>query len=399
MRVAVVTGSRADYGLLRPTIAALRKDPRFDVIVLATAMHLDAAFGATVAEIEADGHPLIRVEIPQVTPRVGDVARRTGAATIAFTEALRDGRTELLFVLGDRFEMLAAALAATSLELPIAHLHGGELSEGSLDDATRHCVTKLAHLHFVAARPYAERVCQLGEEAWRVHIVGAAALESIASLPMLGREELARALGLDDLTAPLLCLTLHATSLDPGAAEDQARAVTTAVDDVLADRGTIVVTLPNDDPGSHVVRQEMLRWAQHTESVHAFPSLGQLRYLSLLSCADAVLGNSSSALLEAPSFGLPVVNVGDRQRGRLMAANVISCPAGRQPIAQALRYALTAEFRASLADLRSPFGDGDVSRRILTALASAGRLPQLRDKRFIDLPDGPWRDTLAFGAT
>jgi GDP/UDP-N,N'-diacetylbacillosamine 2-epimerase (hydrolysing) len=394
MKVAVVTGSRADYGLLRPTIAALSSDPRFELALMVTAMHLDPVHGLTVREVEADGHRFVRVPIPAEQEIPGDVGRRLGHATLAFTEALAADPPDLLLVLGDRFEILAASLAATGLELPIAHLHGGELSEGSLDDATRHCVTKLAHLHFVATRAYGERVCQLGEEPWRVHVVGAAAIESIRSLPLVGRDELAEALELEALPSPLLAFTLHSTSLGPERAGEEARAVVAGVEDALNGGGTVIVTLPNDDPGSEQTRTEMLRWAEASETVHAYRSLGQLRYLSLLRNADAVVGNSSSALIEAPSFHVPVVNVGDRQRGRLLAANVVSCAATRQDVADALRRALTPEFRRSLAQVPSPYGEGDVSRRILEVLAAAPDGRALRNKRFVDLPDGPWRESL-----
>ncbi len=394
-----MTGTRADYGLLRPTIAALRDDPRFEPVLMVTAMHLDPVHGLTVNDVAADGQPFVRVPIPAEQEVPGDVGRRLGHATLAFTEALWAAEPDLLLVLGDRFEILAAALAATGLELPIAHIHGGELSEGSLDDATRHCITKLAHLHFVAARVYAERVCQLGEEPWRVHVVGAAAIESIRSLPLLERDALAAELELPALPSPLIAFTLHSTSLGPERAGAEAREVVAGVDDVLAGDGAVVVTLPNDDPGSAQTRAEVLRWSEASPSVHAYRSLGQLRYLSLLRWADVVLGNSSSALLEAPSFSLPVVNIGDRQRGRLMAANVLSCPATRDAVAATLRRALDPGFRASLDGVPSPFGEGHTSRRILEVLAAAPDRARLRDKRFADLPDGPWRASLALGTT
>jgi UDP-hydrolysing UDP-N-acetyl-D-glucosamine 2-epimerase len=396
LKVAVVSGSRADYGLLRPTIRALRDDPRFELAVLVTAMHLEAEYGSTVAEIEADGHPITRVEIARGGHERGDFARRLGHATIAFTDALAANDADALLALGDRFEVLAAALAATSLGLPIGHMHWGELSEGSLDDATRHSVTKLAHLHFVAAREYGERVCQLGEEPWRVHVVGAAAIESIRELELLDGDRLTAELELDALEAPVIALTLHPGSLEPERAGSEAVAVTAAVDEVLNGHGTVIVTLPNDDPGSEATRAELLRWSEAAARVHAFASLGQRRYLSLLRNADAVVGNSSSAIIEAPSFRVPVVNVGERQRGRIMAPNVLSCAAVQGEIADTLRQALSPGFRASLADLNSPYGDGDVSRRILDALLATPRAV-LRDKHFFDLPDAPWRAALELG--
>jgi len=396
LRVAVVSGSRADYGLLRPTITALRDDPRFELELLVTAMHLEEEHGLTVTEIEADGYDFTRVPIDGQTSNHGDFGRRIGRATVSFTDVLTECGAEIVLVLGDRFEVLATALAATALGLPIAHIHGGELSEGSLDDATRHCVTKLAHYHFVATRAYGERVCQLGEQPWRVHVVGAAAIESIRELDLLDSDALMPRLGLNALETPLIALTLHPVSLEPELAGTQARIVTAAVDEVLDGHGTVVLTLPNDDPGSRSTRAELLGWSEASERVHAFASLGQHRYLSLLSNADAVVGNSSSAIIEAPSFRVPVVNIGARQRGRIMARNVLSCPPARDEIVRTLRQALDPGFRASLADLMSPYGDGDVSRRILDVLAATSRL-QVRDKQFYDLPDGSWRASLEFG--
>lgn len=398
MRVAIVSGSRADYGLLRPTIQAMRADPRFEPALLVTAMHLQPCYGRTISEIEADGIP-IAARVPAGGPvdQPGDFGRNLGTATISFTDALSACHPDLLLVLGDRFEILAASLAATGLSLPIAHMHGGELSEGSLDDATRHCVTKLAHLHLVAAPEYAERVLQFGEEPWRIHVVGAAGLESILSLDLLERDALAAALGLPRLEPPLISLTLHAASLTPARSAEEAAAVAGAVDDVLQDAGTVIVTLPNDDPGSGAVRERLQAWTAERDRVHAFDSLGQLRYLSLLRHADAVVGNSSSAVLEAPAFAVPVVNVGDRQRGRIHPANVISVPAERTAIATALGTALTPAFRESINDMVNPYGDGRVSHRVLNALARAPEPARLREKRFVDLPDGDWR-VLASGA-
>ena len=395
MKVAVVTGSRADYGLLRPTLCALRDDPGFDPCLLATAMHLDPEHGETLAQIEADGHAIAAlVPAGARVRRREDFARNLGCATVAFSEALAACRPDVLLVLGDRFESLAAALAATGQGIPIAHMHGGELSEGSLDDSLRHCVTKLSHLHFVATRSHAERVCQLGEDPSAVYVVGAAGPESIRGLEPLDRAQLADALELQGLATPLLALTFHPASLDPERAGMHAAALTSAVDDVLGGDGCVIVTLPNDDPGNASVRAHLLSWARARENVHVYVTLGQHRYLSLLSHADAVLGNSSSAIIEAPSFRVPVVNVGERQRGRLAAENVLTCEATRPAIAAALRRALDPTFRIALSDLENPYDQGDVSARVLEVL-SAAPLADLLDKRFFDLQDGPWRARLS----
>lgn len=390
-----MTGTRADYGLLRPTIAAVHEDERFELQLIVAGMHLEERYGMTVDEIEADGFPIAdRVPTGDAAEAEGGVATATERALAGFGAALRRGRPGVLLVLGDRYDALAAALAATLQGVAVGHLHGGERSEGSIDDAMRHAITKLAHLHFVATREYAERVVQLGEEQWRVHLTGAAALESIATLDLLGRDALAAELGLSALESPVVSLTLHPTSLEPGAAQKEAEATVAALDAAVGEVGTVIVSLPNDDPGNEATRAVLERWVADRQTAHAFASLGQLRYLSLLSHTDVVVGNSSSGLLETPSFRVPVVNIGDRQAGRVRAANVIDVPATVAEITVALERALDPAFRDGLRDLRSPYGEGDVSRRVLEALASAPPLEQLRRKSFVDLPEGPWRAAL-----
>lgn len=394
-KVAVVTGSRSDYGLLRPIVRGLESDPRFTLQLLVSATHLQAQYGLTVTDIEADGLPIAaRIDTGDIRTRE-DVGRSFAEGVQGFTHHLAALGSEALLVLGDRHEALSAALAATGLGIPIAHIHGGELSEGSIDDAHRHCLTKLAHIHFVATRLYGERVCQLGEDPGRVFVVGAPAVEAIGSLPLLERASLSRALGGIALGRPLIALTLHPASLEPDSAAAEATKVVAALDSVVDVEATVVVTLPNDDLGNLETRRVLLDYSNRRDNVHAFAALGQLRYLSLLRHADVVVGNSSSGLIEAPSFQLPVVNIGDRQRGRLRAANVIDAKPETLAVAAALRRALDPAFRASLAQLQSPFGDGHTSEKVIEVLAAFDK--DVRQKRFFDLPDRPWRATLVFG--
>ena len=394
-RVAVVTGSRADYGLLRPTLAALHADPRFELSLLVCAMHLSARFGGTAEEVERDGFPIAaRIDTAPEDDEPGAHGRRLALALDGFTRAMCQSRPDVLLLLGDRYEMLAAALAASGLGITIAHMHGGELSEGSLDDAMRHSITKLAHLHLVAARVYGERVCQLGERPESVRVVGAAGIEAIRTLAALERGELAAELGLSELGAPLIVVTLHPESQHPEAAGAQAREVAAALEALAGEGATLVVTLPNDDPGNAASREELLALCERAPRAHAFDSLGQHRYLSLLSHADLMVGNSSSGLLEAPAFGLPVVNVGDRQRGRLESEGVLSCPIERGSILAAARRALEPGFRAALSGKPGPLGSGRVSEAVVSALDELSADGPPPDKRFLDLPDGPWREGL-----
>jgi UDP-hydrolysing UDP-N-acetyl-D-glucosamine 2-epimerase len=395
-KIAVVTGSRADYGLLRPTLRALSSDARFELQLLVAAMHLSEQYGLTVREIDDDGFPIAaRVETPDVQAPE-DLGRAFSEAIAGFGAAFARLGPDFLVVLGDRHEILSAALAATGFGIAIAHVHGGELSEGSVDDSLRHCVTKLAHIHFVANRLYGERVCQLGEQPDHVYVVGAPALEVIRGLELLDREQLADALGEITLRRPLVVLTLHPASLDPDAAAGEAHAVVRGVARVIGKDGTVVITLPNDDLGNVQTRRALLEYAEEEPNVFAFQALGQLRYLSLLSHADAMVGNSSSGLIEAPAFDLPTINVGDRQRGRLRASNVLDCESSVDAVANTLTRALNSNFRASLAGMENPYGSRDTSARILDVLASTNA-DEVRDKRFFDLPEGQWRSEIPFG--
>lgn len=391
-----MTGTRADYGLLRPTLLRLRDDPRFELQLIVCAMHLDPKFGNTVAEIEADGLPIIaRLQLPAGEDR-SEYAGQIGRGVTEFAAMLSGLAPDFLLLLGDRHEILSAALAAATLQIPIAHVHGGELSEGSLDDAMRHCIVKLSHFHFVAAREYAERVCQLGEQPSRVFNVGAAGIESIKSLDLLDRAELSSQLGVD-LTEPVATVTFHPESLDDRSAERHAAQLVDALEHAFGDAGTVVVTLPNDDLGNRPVRDALRALAERSERVHAFDSLGQLRYLSLLATADVVIGNSSSGLIETPSFKLPTVNIGERQAGRIRSANVIDAPIEGDAIVAAIEQALEPEFRERLADSVSPYGDGNVSARVLDLLASIPLDRSVIIKRFVDLP-GEWRNDLRLGS-
>lgn len=398
IKVAIVTGNRADFGLLRPTIEAMLEDERFEPRLIATAMHLSPTFGNTIEEIEARRLEIAaRVETEPELDEPGAFGRRIGAAVLGFNQELGRLDPDLVLVLGDRYEMLGAALAATGLGIPIAHIHGGELSLGSLDDAMRHSITQLSHLHFVAARPYAERVVQLGAQPDRVHIVGAAGLEAIRRGELADEVVLRELLGGLELEAPVAAVTFHPASLEPDLAGGQTDELCRALTEVFGERGTVVITLPNDDPGNDAVRERLWFLANERENVHAFDSLGSAGYLGLLRSADVVIGNSSSAILEAPSFGLPAVNVGDRQHGRLMAENVISTDPEASAIVKGIEQGLDPAFREGLRELKSPFGDGNVSARILEAIAAAPPGEELRRKRFHDLPDGPWRESLDLG--
>src|SRR5207247_2822634 len=322
--------SRSDWGHLVPVLEAIRDASDLDLRLFIAGMHLSADFGCTVKEIEAQGWPIaerIAMLEPGASPEA--MAASTGRGIAGFAGAYARQRPDLVVVLGDRFEMLAAAVAALPFALPVAHIHGGEVSEGAMDNQIRHAITKLAHLHFASALVHAKRIGNMGEEAWRIHNVGAPGLDRLAGLSALPRETLARELRLPGEGAWHL-VTFHPVTLEY-------RDTASHVDELLAALekidGTLVITYPNADTSGRVIIDRLEEFAdRYPGRCRLVPSLGERLYLSLLSHADVMIGNSSSGLIEAPSFGLPVVNIGARQRGRLRGANVIDVAPSREEI-------------------------------------------------------------------
>lgn len=386
-RICIVTGSRAEYGLLRPVIDGVLADPALELQLVATGMHLSSEFGSTWREIEADGIPIAaRVEMLLGSDTAVGVTKSTGLGMIGFADAFARLEPDIVVLLGDRFEILAAATAALLAAIPVAHLHGGETTEGAFDEAIRHAVTKMAQLHFVAARPYRDRVIQLGEAPERVFEVGGLGVDAIARIARMSRHELEADLGVD-LAQRSLLITFHPVTLDAGSAEHQLHALLAALDDCEAGT-TLIFTMPNADTGGRALRAIVEDYVAGRPDAHAFTSLGQRRYLSLLGEVDGVVGNSSSGLAEAPSFGIGTVNIGDRQAGRLKASSVIDCDPTRDGIAQALRRLRDADFVASLADTVNPYGRGGAGPAIVDVLRTVS-LDGLVKKRFHDLPTGP----------
>jgi UDP-hydrolysing UDP-N-acetyl-D-glucosamine 2-epimerase len=306
------------------------------------------------------------------------IAASMGIGVQHFAAAYTSAAVDALLLLGDRFEMLAAGVAAVPLGLPVIHVHGGEVTEGAFDDRSRHALTKLSHLHFVATPRSAERVHQMGEEAWRVRVSGAPGLDELVDFEPLPRPELERLIGLT-LDEPPLLVTFHPATLE-GDAKGQARTLV----DVLAGAGPVVMTAPNADPGSKDVLDVLRAFAAGARHAVLVESLGHHAYLSLLSMAAAMVGNSSSGIIEAPSFALPVVNVGCRQAGRERAANVIDVPVDAAAIRRAIAHALDPAFRQSLIGMTNPYGDGRAGQRIADALPALLARPDLLVKRFVD---------------
>ncbi|MHB8919707.1 MAG: UDP-N-acetylglucosamine 2-epimerase [Halothiobacillus sp.] len=383
-RIAVITGTRADYGLLYWLIhdLALAQDIALQLVV--TGMHLMPEFGHTMDEIERDGFPVVAsIDLQLTTDTPESVARSMGVGMIGFAEAFARLQPDLVVILGDRFEMLAAASAAFVQQVPIAHIHGGELTEGALDEGFRHAITKLAALHFTAAEPYRRRVIQMGEQPERVFNVGAPGLDHIRRTTLLSQDALEQALDFC-LGRQNFLVTFHPATLDTEDAASQCRQLLAALDAFPEAR--IVITLPNNDPGGRAMIPLLEAYAaRHAGRCRLYASLGQLRYLSLMRQVQVVIGNSSSGIIEAPSFGAATVNIGDRQRGRLRATSVIDCAPDQTSIEAAIRRALQPSFQANLAVVDNPYGAGDATGRMVAVLRKINPA-DLRHKPFFDLP-------------
>ncbi len=365
-RIAVVTSSRADYGILRWLIADLMADPLIDCKVVVTGSHLVPEAGMTCTAIESDGVEIARrVEIQIASDTKAGMAKSAGLALLSFSDLFADLSPDVVVVLGDRYEMAAIALAAFLVGIPVAHVSGGEKTSGAIDDSLRHVITKVSRFHFVAAEAYQRRVVQLGEQPETVFNVGDPGLDNIHRLDLLDREETARRLGLNP-QRPFFLVTYHPAT---GEKTDQVEVMATMLG--ALDRHTghdIVLTMPNTDAGSHQIGKMAVDFAAvRPGRVHLSPSLGQLLYLSAMRHCAVVVGNSSSGIVEAPALKKPTVNVGRRQEGRLKAASIIDCHMPAE-IGRALETALSEAFQASLAGVVSLYGDMDASRKIHTLL-------------------------------
>ncbi|MGQ0732907.1 MAG: UDP-N-acetylglucosamine 2-epimerase [Acidobacteriota bacterium] len=379
MRVAVVTVGRSDYGILRPVLEKILEEPTLELRLIVGGAHLMEQHGHTIGEIEQDGFEIAERVDMLVAADTPEAAAQSSARGVAgFADAFVRQRPQIVLLLGDRFEMHAAAVAAVPLRIPIAHLHGGEITEGAMDEQYRHALTKLAHLHLVATEDAARRVVQMGEEPWRVIVTGAPGLDNVQARPAGSLDEVAARHGIA-LARPFVLVTYHPETIAAGGSAGAVVELLAALESAPVD---LVFTAPNADPGHVSVLEQVRGFLARRPGAWLVSNLGTHDYFTLMGAASAMVGNSSSGLIEAPSFALPVVNVGDRQRGRLRAANVIDVIATREAIADGLRRALGEAFRASLVDLRNPYGDGRAAARIVNALVGLGGDARLLHKRF-----------------
>lgn len=382
-KVCVVTGTRADYGLLRHVMGEIDSSDELELQIVATGAHLSPEFGLTYREIEADGFTIDRkVEMLLSADTHTAISTSIGLATIGMGQAIDQLQPDLLLLLGDRYEILAAATAALVARVPIAHLHGGEATEGAIDEAIRHSITKMSHLHFVAAQAYRDRVVQLGETPERVHIVGGLGVDSIRRTPLMDRAELESSMGFRFGPRNLL-ITFHPATLERSSASDQLRELLSALKQL--EETHLVFTMPNADTDGRALFSMIEDFVADRAQAVAFASLGYVRYLSCLAVVDGVVGNSSSGLLEAPSFGIGTVNIGDRQTGRLKATSVIDCEPTAEAIGRALGELYSDAFQERLKDVVNPYGHGGASAAIVRIILNTP-LSDLTVKRFHDLP-------------
>lgn len=381
-KICVVTGTRAEYGLLRWVMQGIQDEPDLALQIIATGMHLSPEFGLTYREIEKDGFQIDRkVEMLTSSDTPVGIAKSMGLGMIGFADALNELAPDLLVVLGDRFEIFSAVAAALVARIPVAHLHGGEATEGLIDESIRHAITKMSHLHFVAAEEYRQRVIQLGEQPERVFLVGGLGIDSIKRLKLLDRPELEAALGFR-LGLRNLLITFHPVTLEAATAGEQ-------VDELLAALSSLedtelIFTLPNADTDGRSVIQRIMSFVEQHSNAHVFTSLGQLRYLSCLAHVDGVVGNSSSGLIEVPSFKKGTVNIGDRQRGRLQATSIINCMPKRQEIRDAVNCLYSEPFQTELTQVVNPYGEGGASEKIIRIVKTIA-LDGLLKKQFFDI--------------
>ncbi len=383
MKVCVVTGSRAEYGLLYWTLRELQHDPLISLQLCVTGMHLSPEFGLTYKQIESDGFYINKkIEILLSSDTAVGISKSVGLAIISFSEALDELQPDLVLLLGDRFEALAAATAAMIAKIPIAHCHGGESTEGLIDESIRHSITKMSHIHFTSTEEYRKRVIQLGELPSTVYNVGALGIENINRLVLLDKDEFQKSIGFE-LGRKNILVTFHPVTLEDSTAESQFNELLKALDELSDTK--IIFTKPNADTDGRIIIKLIDEFVkQNPERSIAFVSLGQLRYLSALKYMDVVIGNSSSGLIEVPSFRKATIDIGDRQRGRIKAPSIISCSPDYYSIRKAIIKAFSEDFKNLLLEVKNPYGEKNPSSEIVNVIKNT-EVKSLLKKKFFDL--------------
>ncbi len=381
-KICVITGSRAEYGLLRWLMHGIEEEETLTLQIIVTGMHLERKFGETYKEIESDGFKIDKkIQIISKNNKIQKISNSIGYAITSFGETFEELKPDLVVVLGDRFEIFSAVTAAHVSRIPVAHIHGGEATEGLIDEAFRHAITKMSQLHFVAAEPYRKRVIQLGERPDRTFLVGALGLDGLRNLKLLNKKELESTLGIKFLKKNLL-VTFHPVTLEDSTAEKQIQMLLSAL---AEQKETMVIfTLPNSDPDNEPIFKLIFEFIESNPSAAVFSSVGQSIYFSLISVVDGVIGNSSSGLIEVPSFKKATINIGDRQRGRIAPENVIQCNSDYYQIKEAINKMYSLEFQTQLKTVVNPLDHGGASKKILEIIKNI-KLNNIMKKKFYDL--------------
>lgn len=368
-KICIITGTRAEYGILSHLMHLIEHCDDLHLQIIATNMHLSPEFGLTYKEIENDGflinkkvHMLISSDTENAT------VKSIGLASIGFADAYDDLKPDLILILGDRYEMLAAATAALIYKIPVAHLHGGEITEGAYDDSIRHSITKMSHLHFTSTNEYRKRVIQLGESPDRVFNVGALGVENILDTPFLSKKELEDSLGFN-LENKSLLVTFHPVTLENISSEEQFKNLLSVLKEYVGEY-RIIFTMPNSDTDGRVIMQLINKFVSESNGgASVYASLGRLRYFSALKYVDAVIGNSSSGIIEVPSFGIPTLNIGDRQKGRISASSVFNCGINVEQIRQGMSVVLSYDMKKRALSKENPYKKEGTSLKILDILS------------------------------
>lgn len=381
-KVCVVTGTRAEYGLLYWLMKEIKADSELELQIIATGMHLSPEFGLTYKEIEKDFKIDKKIEMLLSSDTSIGISKSMGLAQISFAETYEELQPDIVVVLGDRYEIFSAASAAMIAKIPIAHLHGGETTEGAFDESIRHSITKMSHLHFTATEEYKNRVIQLGEHPHRVFNVGGMGIENIKRLKLLSKEEFEKSINFQ-LNKKNILVTFHPVTLEISTAKEQFQELLNAINE-LKDTN-IIFTKANSDTEGRVINQIIDEYvAKNSQKSVGFTSLGQLRYLSALQFVDAMVGNSSSGLAEAPSFKIGTINIGDRQKGRIKAKSVIDSLPNKENIKEAFKELYSLEFQNILSNIQNPYGDGCASQKIIKEIKKVD-LSDILKKSFYDI--------------
>jgi len=381
-KICVVTGTRAEYGLLYWLMKEIEADNELELQLIVTGMHLSPEFGLTYKEIEKEFKIDKKIEMLLSSDTSIGISKSMGLAQISFAECYEELKPDIVVVLGDRYEIFSAVSTAMIARIPIAHLHGGETTEGAFDESIRHSITKMSHLHFTATEEYKNRVIQLGEHPNRVFNVGGMGIENIKRLKLLTRDEFEKSIDLK-LNKKNILVTFHPVTLENSTAKEQFQELLDAIDEL--EDTNIIFTKANSDTDGRIINQMIDEYvAKNTYKSVGFTSLGQLRYLSALQFVDAMVGNSSSGLLEAPSFKIGTINIGDRQKGRIKADSIIDCEPNKESIKKAFEVLYSKDFKESLKITANPYGEGCASEKIIEEIKKVD-LADILKKSFYDL--------------